>query len=308
MSVDVGFVASEFPNDNPALHGGVIWVCLEPTARPTPELVPRHEPVRAKTLVVAEVIAEICAAVDVIAETVAAPAVDVPPVEEAPPLEEHAPPTIIDVMAETEEAFLVEELTPLAPAIETIAFAPEPLEPAVEEHVVDDLIVEELEPLDATGSIEVAAADGTVVFESVAPPSIDASDSGPPPPSDDPFTALVCTLADVAISAGSPHVASLLPGLFFDARLPEALDADTAAILEAAGIWNGEAVEPLFIATVNAWRGILRGTSDDFSACGSMLDEWTSDLLARLLDTRAAAPRFRQELRTRGVAAFGLAA
>src|SRR6185437_8786691 len=44
MSVDVS-LASEFPNDNPALHCGVIWVCLEPTGPAVAQLfaAPAHE-------------------------------------------------------------------------------------------------------------------------------------------------------------------------------------------------------------------------------------------------------------------------
>ena len=119
----------------------------------------------------------------------------------------------------------------------------------------------------------------------------------------------MCTLADVAIGAGSPHVASLLPGLLFDGRLPDMLDDAAAEVLRTGGILRRHdgaehEVEPAFIATTSAWRAILRGQSDDFSACPSMLDEWTSTLLARLLG--AEPPRMRQELRSRGVAAFGL--
>ncbi|MBX3231062.1 MAG: hypothetical protein KIT84_36995 [Labilithrix sp.] len=169
----------------------------------------------------------------------------------------------------------------------------------------EPVIVEELTPIDPAIGVEGAAP--VVVFESVAPPACANESSALPPPSEDPFTTLVCTLADVAIGAGSPLVASLLPGLLFDARVPDVLDDASAATLKASGVWNGEQVAPSFVETVNAWRGILRGTSDDFSACGEMLDEWASELLARLLDAHAAAPRLRQELRTRGVAAFGLA-
>ncbi|MDF2693079.1 MAG: hypothetical protein K0S65_1462, partial [Labilithrix sp.] len=126
---------------------------------------------------------------------------------------------------------------------------------------------------------------------------------------DDPFTVLVCTLADVAIGAGSPHVASLLPGLLIDGRLPELLDQETSEALRVAGIWDGTTVTPAFMGVAMAWRAILRGTSDDFDACGAaMLDEWSSELLARLLAAPAKAPSLRQELRNRGIAAFGLAA
>ena len=56
-----------------------------------------------------------------------------------------------------------------------------------------------------------------------------------------------------------------------------------------------------------AWRAILRGTSDDFTACGgAMLDEWAAGILARLLGAPAREPVLRRELRARGVAAFGL--
>jgi hypothetical protein len=56
-----------------------------------------------------------------------------------------------------------------------------------------------------------------------------------------------------------------------------------------------------------AWRAILDGTSDDLSACGgATLDEWASELLARLLGDPSRAGALRRELRARGVAAFGL--
>jgi hypothetical protein len=229
MSVKVVSLAAEFPNDNPALHAGVSWVCLTPLARPTPEL-SIHEP---------------------------------------PPITVPEPPTLAapEIMAAlVEEAVLAEET----------------------------VVVEDLEP------VEINVEGIIPCFESIAPETIpdEIRTSALPPASDDPFTTLVFTLADVAISAGSPHVASMLPGLLFDGRAPDDLLA---------------ALDPSFQNTVAAWRAILRGTSEDFSDCG-MLDEWASDLLARLvsvhtvLDAKATAPRLRQELRARGVAAFGLAA
>ena len=58
---------------------------------------------------------------------------------------------------------------------------------------------------------------------------------------------------------------------------------------------------------MNAWRSILLGTSDDFGACGAaMLDEWAADLVARLLGAPSRATALRRDLRSRGVAAFGL--
>ena len=160
----------------------------------------------------------------------------------------------------------------------------------------------------ASGPENVEPDDVRPTFEEI--PDVPSFDSSALPPApDDPFTTLVCTLADVAIHAGAPNVAAVLPGLLFDGRLPDVLDADVEGALRAAGFWDGREVSPAFVATTAAWRAILRGTSDDFDACGAaMLDEWASDLLAKLLSAPARAQTLRQELRSRGVAAFGLAA
>jgi hypothetical protein len=59
--------------------------------------------------------------------------------------------------------------------------------------------------------------------------------------------------------------------------------------------------------TAKAWRAILLGESDDFAACGSKtLDEWAADLIAQALAAPAKTDLVRRELRSRGVAAFGL--
>jgi len=144
----------------------------------------------------------------------------------------------------------------------------------------------------------------------------DAADEGGgavtqlPPPPEDPFTVLVCRLSDVAISAGAPHVAALLPALLFEGQLTTtSLDAEAAQALRDGGLLaaNSNEVAPSFVSKTIAWREILRGTSDDFEAAGNvMLDEWAADVLARLLSTPARATTLRQELRTRGIAAFGL--
>jgi hypothetical protein len=185
--------------------------------------------------------------------------------------------------AEAHAATLVAVEMPVAPRV---------VEPEVVEVAADEIVVEELEP------VEVLVEGVVPVFESVAPPSFSDDSSALPPPSDDPFTTLVCALADVAIGAGAPHVAAMLPALMFDARVPEHMNV-------VAGIYDGDGIDPEFARTTAAWRAILRGTSDDFSDCG-MLDEWASDVLARLLEGQEAAPKLKKELRSRGVAAFGL--
>lgn len=205
----VATLAAEFPNDNPDLHAGAIWVCL-----------------------------------DVVGPPVAEPRV----VDEA-------------------DAIVVEELAPLG---EIAGEAVEVVEP------------------------EVPAPRESAVL---------------PKAPDDPFTVFVAALVDVAMAAGSPLVASIVSPLLVDARLDPGLGEAAMAALAQAGVVDGGGVSAPFAATVDAWRGILRGECEDFCAVGgAMLDEWSADLLARLLAAPERAPTLKRDLRARGVAAFGLIA
>lgn len=386
-------LASEFPNDNPALHRGVIWVCTEPTGGARPE---RSSDDGAATVVDPPVPASLGAsAVAGAATEGSASAHDSLAPPEDDEIDEAAGPIVVEELepieasvegggerstgpasdAATNAEVFAEALAPMPAASDVVLAAPaeavieaEPLAEA-REHVAiaDDAVEAVVEAPPFAGALagreeRGAIADGEIVAAEAPPAEIPATDGAGrsvvpapahsevvlagsrleppedredaggapsvapvfevivasevphettslPPAPDDPFTVLVCTLADVAIGAGSPHVASLLPGLLFDGRLPEPLDGGAADALRAAGIWDGNEVAPAFVAVTAAWRAILRGTSDDFDACGAaMLDEWASDLLARLLEAPARAPMLRQELRSRGIAAFGLAA
>jgi hypothetical protein len=158
-----------------------------------------------------------------------------------------------------------------------------------------EIVVEDLPPLDETACVEGAV----VVAESAALPAA----------SDDPFTVFLGALVDVALGAGSPHVASVLPGLLLEGRLEQGMAVEVLQALAGAKIASGTELTPAFVAQMNAWRAILRGTSDDFGACGAaMLDEWAADLVACLLGAPSRATALRRELRSHGVAAFGLAA
>ncbi len=347
-------LASEFPNDNPALHRGVIWVNTEPTggARPERAWPPSGEPPREPAPITLRSDDEPPPTLDHASSSASAlagePDEGLPPTVDAASEDatEHpslAPPEDDEV---DESPIVVEELEPIeahvegestrdaaalamsegsAPALADMSEgsapapaesgvvlvtagrpvtseAPPPPAPAESEVVLSATRAESTERDDASGPL-------TPVFEEVAASEIPRETTSLPPAPDDPFTVLVCTLADVAISAGSPHVASLLPGLLFDGRLTEPLEADVAEALRVAGLWDGSQVAPSFVAITAGWKAILRGTSNDFDACGAaMLDEWSADLLARLLAAPARAPMLRQELRSRGIAAFGLAA
>jgi hypothetical protein len=65
-----------------------------------------------------------------------------------------------------------------------------------------------------------------------------------------------------------------------------------------------------FRATIGAWRAVLKGVSEDLSACGAQtLDRWAAELLATALGLPAGrVEELRRELRRRGVAAFGMLA
>jgi hypothetical protein len=321
MEVDVVSLASEFPNDNPALHHGVIWVCLEPTAPAQPcrsewagpdergwQLAAEPEPIVMLEPPSTELI--MCS-VELESDEPLFPTV----VAGAHESVEGVP--LAELEAEEAGAIVVEELDPVEVSVEGVVPSsggePRDVDPRdesggvlaceraeISEPPASEIVLAEPEP-------EIGLAP---VFESI-PPDESAAEridsSALPAAPDDPFTVLVCTLADVAIQAGAPRVAAILPGLLLDGRMPEPIDPDLADVLRDAGVLDGTGVAASFVETASAWRAILRGTSDDFTACGAaMLDEWASDLLARMLCAPASAPMLRKELRMRGVAAFGL--
>jgi hypothetical protein len=256
VEVDVVSLAAEFPNDNPELHRGVSWVCLDVTGAPV-AILPEPEPTA----------------------------------EEAP--------------------------VP-APRISGIVTRGEVHDLDDEDDGDAEIVVEELPPLDETASLEgaapVIAVETAEVVEIAAAAAVApvaradvATSTALPPALHDPFTTLVWTLADVAIGAGSPYVASLLPALLLEGRLEHAMPADAAQALAEADVVRGTEVTAGFIGQTRAWRAVLAGTSDDFAACGNaMLDEWAAELLARLLGAPSRATALRRELRSHGVAAFGL--
>ncbi len=327
-------LSAEFPNDNPLLHRGVRWVCLEPTGAPIAEP-PDPEPIVGApepepAVEIEQEVTRFSAAVEGIARAVddflaAAQKAEMEPAQ--------APRSPIVALAPlmTTEPVTLEEAVETAPETE-IVVAPiaceEPLtfeveeEPKVEarpsgivlkeerpaeveaDEEPDEIVVEELEP------VTVVCVEGLGEPPPVEEEARVVENTELPPAPDDPFTMLVCTLADVAIASGSAHVASLLTPLLHEGQIdPASLPENAAPALREASIIDDAGVTDAFRATVSAWKALLRGTSDDFMACGgSMLDEWSSELLARLFGSLDRAPAMRRELRSRGVAAFGLAA
>jgi len=107
-------------------------------------------------------------------------------------------------------------------------------------------------------------------------------------PSADPFAKLAGLVKDVARTFGADEDGA--------ARLDTLLGLDVA---------SSGPVEP----HAAAWRGILRGESEDYDACGSAtLDEWAADVVSRVVGGAGRSDGIRRELRRHGVAAFGLVA
>lgn len=189
---------------------------------------------------------------------------------------------VVWVVSEPCGSCWAEDPTPMAIEIPT---SNESYDPYLEDEADDEgiEIVDELEPLD----FDLAAED-------------------------DPFATFIATLVEVAVEAGCEKAAAILPALLDEGRvvpgvLPssvtDALVSSGTLVSTATGLVGGET----FRRTAAAWRAVLRGDSEDFSACGSrMLDEWAADLVAGLVAAPAKTERLRRELRTRGVAAFGL--
>jgi hypothetical protein len=161
-----------------------------------------------------------------------------------------------------------------------------------------------------SGDIEIVdelVFEGDFVDEGFAVPASPSL----PVVADDPFAVWMQRVKEtLAASGGAPDALNGLSWLMGGGGSGELPDATARALTEGNYIVRGNdgfARTPRLARAVDAWKGILRGASEDFSACGaSSLDEWTADVAARLLGSPARAGSLRRDLRARGVAAFGL--
>jgi hypothetical protein len=269
---------AEFPNDNPALHRGAIWCCVELGAGAI------CEPAAEMHDVVACVVTEPTPTEPIVlalqAPTpagIAAPS-DVgdvePPAEAEPGVSNDE--SIVGGGPDNEEAHDSDS------------------EDEAEIEIVDDLVFDD------------AMLEGPV--EDLAP----REEAATP---DDPFATLVRVVDEVARAAGCGEetvqcVRALLGATRLDA---DALPGAIGEGLIAAGVLErteGRLVRAeAFARQVAGWQGVLRGESEDFGACGAaMLDEWCANVIARAMGNASRAEGLRRELRRRGVAAFGLVA
>ncbi len=151
----------------------------------------------------------------------------------------------------------------------------------------------------------------TSTSTSTSTPTPTSTSTSTPPPADDPVDTFVRAVMEVALAHGAPDTAAHIEALFhLGSPAPDLSPAAEAAliagnILEASD--DGIRTTPGFASTSTAWQSVLRGESGDLSACAeSTLDNWTADLIARLVANPDKAPTIRRDLRRRGIAAFGM--
>ncbi|MCA9633201.1 MAG: hypothetical protein KC766_36365 [Myxococcales bacterium] len=171
------------------------------------------------------------------------------------------------------------------------------------------------EPLDAAhpaSDVQLPAATlGSRPGQDGQAPDADGAPHCDPQLAPDHYAEFVNALCDVALRAGATRAAAVLPRLM-EGKLVDssALADDVVDCLHQAGIASlrGSCLEPsdAFKANASAWQQVLRGTSDDLSACGDTLDGFAACLLGALLGPQSDAKQLRRDLRRRGVAAFGM--
>lgn len=158
---------------------------------------------------------------------------------------------------------------------------------------------------------EVEVAD----FDDADFAEVETVSSAPPaslPCPEDPFQLFVRTLVEVSLAAGAPaRVVAILPGMLGAARLdvhaldPSTLDklvaANVLARTETGAITRSESL----VTNVQAWRATLLGEEAVLSV-SSTLDEWSAHIIATLAAAPERKEALRRELRSRGIAAFGM--
>ncbi len=272
---------AEFPNDNPDLHSGSIWCCLEV----------RGEAVCTRT-----------------AELPAVPQPSAPPTPPEPgePREELLEPDDGGDIEVVDDLVFDDAVDDALAAVNAAVDAA--IHVSVEEAASDPDEDPADDPID---DLVVATEPPTAPEEATAP----TEDEPWASPADDPFATLARVVEEVCCaSGGGEDVASRVRALLGLTRIDAAQFSESSAeALVAAGVVErserGLARAEAFARQVIGWQGVLRGESEDFDACGSaMLDEWCANLVARAMGQPGRAEGLRRELRRRGVAAFGLVA
>jgi hypothetical protein len=287
--------ASEFPNDNPALHDGATWVCLRVSG-------PARAVVRPKFLARPVEIPRIEVAREVTAGRAVLP-------------EERLPDSVLGELLETLNLDLAPSSTEVEPEVllqETLDLEPldEPLRAIAEAISEDDFVFDdgESQPVAELETVTRAEPDAVTSAQAVVAAPVAAA----PTLVSDPYSTFVAAVVQVALDAGATRVAASVPNLLGSETLDKSVFSDDVwRSLVATRVVEERANEFVstsdFSAISNAWRGVLRGESGDLGACGtSTLDVWGADLLKALGVGANGKLDVRRELRRKGVAAFGM--
>ncbi len=273
-------LACEFPCDNPALHDGPAWLVEEPTAHAVPVTEPRPE-------VVTEAASNAPAEENV---------GDTEGRESANREGETEGVWVRDADEEDLRIFdsIVEDLGSRPPEVREscIMLSGSMTHP---EAALDDIVIGELDPFEPEEVV--ALADDPVAAS--------AEESVQDVPAEhDPFRTLVSVLASVAERHGGAASSIVVTRLLEGDACPDAPQAVVDGGLVEAG--EGTFREG-FARQRRAWSAVLRGESDDLEACGgATLDEFATEVVSRALGHPERALELRKEIRSRGIAAFGI--
>jgi hypothetical protein len=235
-------------------------------------------------------------------------------VDSAPPIEVIAEATVpAPMVAEVEkepECSEPNDRVDSAPLIEVVA--EQPVAEVLEKECSEPNDQVDFEPLAAVVEEDDGPEVEVIEFDE-ADFAVIENESIPAPPKMDLFQVFARTLIEVALAAGAPgRVVEILPGMLGIARLDasvldaEAIDALVAADMLARSESGAVIRSDNFVSAAQAWRATILGEEADFSACTSTLDEWSATLVATLANMPQQRETFRRDLRSRGVAAFGL--
>lgn len=124
------------------------------------------------------------------------------------------------------------------------------------------------------------------------------------------FEKFEAALVEALMAQGATRAAATVPRMLRLEAIPaEALAKEALLTLQSRGYLDGSArYSAKFRDLCGAWGAVLRGASQDFSACGTTtLDRFGAELLAALLAVPATrADELRRDLRKAGIAAFGV--
>jgi len=218
---------------------------------------------------------------------------------------------VIEAVVEAEPAPVAEQVAECSEPNDQVDFPPSA------EMVAVEVGPEQTEPTPMVAEQAVEEADDGPEVEVIEFDEADfaaiENESIPPPPKPDMFQVFARTLIEVALAAGAPgRVVEMLPGMLGIARLDAStLDAATIDALVAADMLARSESGAItrsdnLVAAAQAWRATILGEDADFSACTSTLDEWSATLVATLANVPQQRESVRRDLRSRGVAAFGL--